>query len=1092
MMKRGQRILSLILALMLCVSMLPVSALALELPELDVLESTVEAVGKEEISETENTVVLEEASEFNDEYSEEAENAIKEMSAEELEAAEEISEIISAEEPIVVEKSDEAEQLLGSFGDWTNYGTECYLTVSGASHLYIEPFAASTKIETLDPDKSYIAKCRRFAKNSYGNWWAGVYIYADGAWTYWGYVNCSYTTYRQADGDYLDSILETDATFYTYFTQDSDPLLSGTIYTDYGGISIHEVKAWITTGDDYTKGTVKQSKTMSVGAQSFDLSKLNSSLAFDNLVPGVYTLAIGSSLRFYYSDDGTTSSKYKIEPAYSFDLYNDCCNVYYWTFIVVEAKDYMTLCKSWPTHMTVTVKTSAAIRTLPCANSTHSASETIRNSVVGEKLTVTGLYKNSFDNYFYQVDLDGTVGYHYAGDTINGEAIPDGIKINNVREPSSLTEGDKFTIRGNINSDYSQIVAVEAYVADASGNTVLSSKDTGLTTFSYSLEGSKVDNNLKFGNLSAGTYEYSIWVKYRTYYFDGGDHEYVDYYHELHTNQFVVSEGEADTYTIKYDANGGTGAPAAQTKTPGTKLVLSTTVPTREGYLFLGWGTSSNATKPTYQAGGNYTQDASATLYAVWSDAENFLDTCTFYPAHMTVKITAVDEIETEPWDAGADLGVTGNVGDVYTATGVYVNPYGSCWYRIDVNGKVGYYWYKRADVVEHDTSKVVISDGVYPGTLYVGDDFTVTGTIQSTYVPIVEVEAVVIDASGDVVLSSKVSGQNAYSFDIGSSTLNSLDFGSLKAGNYTYAIKSVTRHYYVTSTDIPYSDQTKTLVSKSFTVKERETYTITFDANGGSGAPASQMKTHNITMTLSSTVPTRDGYTFLGWATSKTATGAEYKAGGSYTGNANVTLYAVWEAIPAADAPKILVSNVSAAAGGTAEVTVSLENNPGIASFELEVIYDETKLKWTDITHSDLGGEWSTAVGENVLWVNVEDYTEDGVILTLIFEVLKDTSGEASVSVAYNNGDIFNVDEKDINFEVVAGSIAIKSHVPGDVNNDGVVNNKDLLRLMKYLKGKGVEVNKAALDINGDGVANNKDLLRLMRHLAGKGVEIY
>ena len=50
MMKRGQRILSLILALMLCVSMLPVNAMALELPELDVLENAAEEVRAAEIA----------------------------------------------------------------------------------------------------------------------------------------------------------------------------------------------------------------------------------------------------------------------------------------------------------------------------------------------------------------------------------------------------------------------------------------------------------------------------------------------------------------------------------------------------------------------------------------------------------------------------------------------------------------------------------------------------------------------------------------------------------------------------------------------------------------------------------------------------------------------------------------------------------------------------------------------------------------------------------------------------------------------------------------------------------------------------------
>jgi uncharacterized repeat protein (TIGR02543 family) len=68
---------------------------------------------------------------------------------------------------------------------------------------------------------------------------------------------------------------------------------------------------------------------------------------------------------------------------------------------------------------------------------------------------------------------------------------------------------------------------------------------------------------------------------------------------------------------------------------------------------------------------------------------------------------------------------------------------------------------------------------------------------------------------------------------------------------------------------------------------------------NGGSGSISSQTKTYGTTLTLSSTKPTRTGYTFLGWSTSASATSATYSAGGSYTSDkwgGTVTLYAVWQ----------------------------------------------------------------------------------------------------------------------------------------------------------------------------------------------------
>lgn len=73
-------------------------------------------------------------------------------------------------------------------------------------------------------------------------------------------------------------------------------------------------------------------------------------------------------------------------------------------------------------------------------------------------------------------------------------------------------------------------------------------------------------------------------------------------------------------------------------------------------------------------------------------------------------------------------------------------------------------------------------------------------------------------------------------------------------------------------------------------------TYTITYNANGGSGAPAAQIQSHNYLLTLSSTKPTRENYTFKGWSRSSVATTAEYLAGDQICPNASITLYAVWE----------------------------------------------------------------------------------------------------------------------------------------------------------------------------------------------------
>ena len=54
--------------------------------------------------------------------------------------------------------------------------------------------------------------------------------------------------------------------------------------------------------------------------------------------------------------------------------------------------------------------------------------------------------------------------------------------------------------------------------------------------------------------------------------------------------------------------------------------------------------------------------------------------------------------------------------------------------------------------------------------------------------------------------------------------------------------------------------------------------------------------KPHGEAITLTDIVPTRFGYVFKGWSTSPSATTVEYLPGASYTDNASITLYAVWE----------------------------------------------------------------------------------------------------------------------------------------------------------------------------------------------------
>lgn len=72
------------------------------------------------------------------------------------------------------------------------------------------------------------------------------------------------------------------------------------------------------------------------------------------------------------------------------------------------------------------------------------------------------------------------------------------------------------------------------------------------------------------------------------------------------------------------------------------------------------------------------------------------------------------------------------------------------------------------------------------------------------------------------------------------------------------------------------------------------QTYTISYNANGGTGAPSSQTKVHGESLKLSTTKPTRTGYSFKNWLGSN---GDYYASGATTSYNGNLTLTAQWEA---------------------------------------------------------------------------------------------------------------------------------------------------------------------------------------------------
>ena len=100
--------------------------------------------------------------------------------------------------------------------------------------------------------------------------------------------------------------------------------------------------------------------------------------------------------------------------------------------------------------------------------------------------------------------------------------------------------------------------------------------------------------------------------------------------------------------------------------------------------------------------------------------------------------------------------------------------------------------------------------------------------------------------------------------------------------------------------------------------IKLAQSYTITYNANGGSGTlPSTQYKVYGTAVTLGSNNLTRTNYTPNGWNTNSSGTGTAYANGASYTRNASVTLYAAWEVAGVTVTVNLRVIN-EAGGGGT------------------------------------------------------------------------------------------------------------------------------------------------------------------------------
>lgn len=170
------------------------------------------------------------------------------------------------------------------------------------------------------------------------------------------------------------------------------------------------------------------------------------------------------------------------------------------------------------------------------------------------------------------------------------------------------------------------------------------------------------------------------------------------------------------------------------------------------------------------------------------------------------------------------------------------------------------------------------------------------------------------------------------------------------------------------------------------YAVWQQITYTVSYNANGGTGLMANSTKIHGTTLTLSANAFTRTGYDFVGWATSPTGDKV-YDDKASYTANAPVSLYALWTL-------KTYPVSYNANAG---DDTVSGTMANSIKTYGSAMTLRTNAFKRQNYRFKG----WSVSSASNVIsYTDGDSYTDNSAItLYAVWEL------------AYNNPTISNVD---------------------------------------------------------------------------------
>ena len=332
-----------------------------------------------------------------------------------------------------------------------------------------------------------------------------------------------------------------------------------------------------------------------------------------------------------------------------------------------------------------------------------------------------------------------------------------------------------------------------------------------------------------------------------------------DMYTGANSADVVLAKG----FTITYNANGGTGAPAAQSKGTGESVKISSTKPTRSGYTFKNWNTLIGGNGITYNPGDTYSENADLNLYAQWtssgssgggSTATKY--TLTYNPNGGSVYPTSKQLAAGEKYGTLPTPTRSG-----HTFNGWYTSATGGS--KVSETTKMGSY---NTTIYAHWAANA----GTGGGETTTKYTLTYNANGGSVYPTSKQLSA------GEKYGTLPTPTRSGYTF----TGWYTSTYGSTKVSeNTTMGSSNTTIYAHWTSSG-----------SGGTTTK----YTLTYNANGGSVYPTSkQLSAGEKYGTLP--IPKREGYTFDGWYTSPYSYFATKVSADTVMGSFNVTIYAHW-----------------------------------------------------------------------------------------------------------------------------------------------------------------------------------------------------